>query len=144
MAGTSFTILPSIKISPEEILTLPVDILVPAALENAITRENADQIKAKIVLEMANGPTTMEADEILERKGVMVIPDILANSGGVAVSYFEWYQNIHNERWEREDVFEKLREKMEKASEDVFKTAQEYKVSLRQAAYIVALKRLSS
>ena len=132
------------EISPEEILTLPVDILVPAALENAITRENADQIKAKIVLEMANGPTTMEADEILERKGVIVIPDILANSGGVAVSYFEWYQNIHNERWEREDVFEKLREKMEKASEDVFKTAQEYKVSLRQAAYIVALKRLSS
>ena len=132
------------EISPEEILTLPVDILVPAALENAITRENADQIKAKIVLEMANGPTTMEADEILERKGVIVIPDILANSGGVAVSYFEWYQNIHNERWEKQDVFNKLREKMEKASEDVFKTAQEYKVSLRQAAYIVALKRLSS
>ena len=130
-------------ISPEEVLTLPVDIIVPAALENAITEENADDIKASIVLEMANGPTTLEADAMLAKRGITVIPDILANAGGVAVSYFEWYQNMHQESWRKEDVFQKLKEKMEPASLAVYQASLEYKTSLREAAYIVALKRLA-
>ena len=130
-------------ISPEETLTLPVDVIVPAALENAITEKNAGDIKASIVLEMANGPTTLEADEILKKKGVTVIPDILANSGGVAVSYFEWYQNIHNEKWAIKDVFAKLKEKMDKATEETYETARKHNVSLRQAAYIAAIQRIA-
>ncbi len=126
----------------EEILTLPVDIIIPAALENVLTKDNAKKVKAKYVLEMANGPTTDEADEILAKKGIMVIPDVLANSGGVATSYFEWYQNIHNEKWTKEEVFEKLRNKMEKATDEVYSTSKKYKVSLRDAAYIVALQRI--
>lgn len=130
-------------VSPEEVLTLPVDIVVPAALENAITEENAKDIKASIVLEMANGPTTLEADKILARKGALVIPDFLANAGGVAVSYFEWYQNMHGERWSKDEVFKKLREKMDAAARAVYEASKEYDVSLRDAAYIVALKRLA-
>jgi glutamate dehydrogenase/leucine dehydrogenase len=130
-------------ISPEEVLTLPVDVIVPSALENAITGENASGIKASIVLELANGPTTIEADVLLAKKGVTVIPDVLANAGGVAVSYFEWYQNMHDEKWKKEDVFKKLKEKMEAASKTVHAASLEYKVSLREAAYIVALKRLA-
>ena len=131
------------EISSEETLTLPVDIIVPAALENAITKKNAEKIKAKIVLEMANGPTTTEADEILNKKGVTVIPDILANSGGVAVSFFEWRQNLNNEHWNKEEVFRKLKEKMDAAATDVFGTSREYKISLREAAYVVALERIA-
>jgi len=129
-------------IKPEDILELPVDILVPAALENVITHENADKIKARIILEMANGPTTLEADKILNKKGVIVIPDILANSGGVATSYFEWYQNLHNEHWKEDEVLKKLKEKMETASEEVYAASLEYKTTLREAAYILALKRI--
>jgi glutamate dehydrogenase len=131
-------------ITPSEILTLPVDIVVPAALENVITKENASLITAPIILEMANGPTTEEADEILHESGVTVIPDILANSGGVAVSYFEWYQNLHNEKWTKEEVFSKLKEKMEQAATNVFETSKKNNVSLRDAAYIVALKRIAT
>lgn len=131
------------NISQGSILTLDVDILVPAALENAITKENAPDIKAKIILEMANGPTTREADEILKEKGVMVIPDILANAGGVVVSYFEWYQNMHSEKWSKEDVFQKLEQKMRTAAGGVFTTAQKHDVTLRDAAYLVALQRLA-
>lgn len=130
-------------ISPSEILELPVDIIVPAALENVITEENADKIKAKIVLEMANGPTTEEADKILQEKGIMVVPDILANSGGVAVSYFEWYQNIHGEKWEKENVFSKLKEKMDKATQEVLLASEEFNTTLREGAYILALRRIS-
>ncbi len=130
-------------ITGDEVLTLPVDIVVPAALENTITKENVEKIKASIVLEMANGPTTLEADEVLAEKGVTVIPDILANSGGVAVSYFEWYQNMHNEKWTKEDVLAKLKTLMETATDEVFAASEKYKVSLREAAYIVALQRLS-
>lgn len=129
-------------ISPEAVLLLSVDIVVPAALENAITKENAAQVQASYILEMANGPTTLEADTLLADKGVVVIPDILANSGGVAVSYFEWYQNMHDEHWSKEEVFKKLQEKMEKATTEVYHTSKEYAVSLREAAYIVALKRI--
>jgi len=129
-------------ISPEDVLTLPVDIIVPAALENVITMKNANDIKASIILEMANGPMTVEAEEILNKKGVLIIPDILANSGGVAVSYFEWYQNIHNEHWTKAVVLAKLKEKMEKAVDKVYETHKKEKETLSLAAYIVALRRL--
>jgi glutamate dehydrogenase/leucine dehydrogenase len=130
------------ELEPEELLELPVDIIVPAALENVLTKETAKKVKAKFVLEMANGPTTEEADAILTKKGIMVIPDILANSGGVATSYFEWYQNLHNVHWSKEKVFTKLKEKMENASDAVFYTHKKFSVSLRDAAYIVALERI--
>lgn len=131
-------------ITQEELLELPVDILIPAALENVINAANADKIQAKMILEMANGPTTAEADQILHRRNITVIPDILANSGGVAVSYFEWYQNLRNEHWDRNEVFHKLREKMERATEAVFQEQKTYQSTLREAAYILALKRLSN
>jgi glutamate dehydrogenase/leucine dehydrogenase len=129
-------------ITPQDVLELPVDIIIPAALENVITGENAHKIKANFILEMANGPLTGEADEILDKKGVTIIPDILANSGGVAVSYFEWYQNMHNEKWTKEEVFKKLDDKMSKSVTEVIKMSQKYKVSLRDAAYLLALTRL--
>lgn len=130
------------KISNQELLELDVDVLVPAALEDVLNKQNADKIKAKIILEMANGPTTDEADQIFNRKNILVVPDILANSGGVAVSYFEWYQNIHNQKWSKEDVFKKLQRKMEKATQEVFLTKNKFSTNLRDAAYIVALKRI--
>ena len=129
-------------ISPVEVLELPVDIIVPAALENVITIENAKNIQAKIILELANGPTSAEADEFLHKKGVTIIPDILANAGGVAVSYFEWYQNLHNQRWTKEDVFARLEEKMNKAVELVYGASKERNITLRDAAYLVGLQRL--
>lgn len=129
-------------ITPQEILTLPVDIIVPAALENVLTGDNAPDVKASIVLELANGPTTEEADEILKNKGVLVIPDILANAGGVTTSYFEWYQNMHNEKWPKEEVLNKLREKMSEAADRIYNLAKDKNVTLREAAYIRALKRI--
>lgn len=129
-------------ITNEALLELPVDILIPAALENVITENNVGKIQAKIVLEMANGPVTRTADSILHKKGVTVIPDILANAGGVCVSYFEWYQNMHNERWTKEKVFTKLKEKMEQSAQEVFAAQQKQGTTLRDAAYIVALERL--
>ncbi len=130
-------------ISNEQLLGLEVDILIPAAMENVITKENAKKIKAKIVFEMANGPTTAEADEILNKRGIMVIPDVLANSGGVTVSYFEWYQNMHKEKWDLQKVNQKLKEKMESAFGKIWEIHLEKKVNIRTAAYILALKRLS-
>lgn len=130
-------------ITNEQLMELDVDILIPAAMENVITKDNASKINAKIVYEMANGPTIPEADEILEKRGIMVVPDVLCNSGGVTVSYFEWFQNMHNEKWSLEKVNEKLKMKMEKAFEKVWKIHKEEKVSLRIAAYILALQRLS-
>jgi len=118
-----------------------VDIIVPAALDGAINEKNASSVQAKIVLEMANGPTTIEADKILQKKGLTVIPDILANAGGVAVSYFEWYQNMHNDVWNKEDVFKKLKNKMVKATAAVLQAQQEYNTTMRDAAYITALKK---
>lgn len=129
-------------ISNEELLELDVDILIPAALENVINSNNASKIKAKIILEMANGPTTSEADEILNKSGIIIVPDVLANSGGVSVSYFEWFQNLNNERWSLEKVNNKLRGKMVKAFAKVWETSKEKNVSLRVAAFILALEKL--
>jgi glutamate dehydrogenase (NADP+) len=129
-------------ISNEELLELDVDILVPAALENVVNEENADKIKAKIILEMANNPLTEEADEILNKKGVIIIPDILANSGGVIVSYFEMIQNLNNEKWSKEKVFEELEKYLSKAFDEVWQIKEKLNVDLRKAAFIVALKRL--
>ncbi len=131
-------------IAVHDILTLDIDILVPAALEEVITQENAEAVKAPVILEMANGPVTHEADQILRARSITVIPDVLANSGGVAVSYFEWYQNMHGEVWEKEAVFEKLEEKMRHATEAVYRVSVGREVSLREAAYIVALERLAA
>jgi glutamate dehydrogenase len=127
----------------EELLELECDILVPAALESQITKANADKIKAKIVAEGANGPTTPDADEILFRNGVFVIPDILANSGGVIVSYFEQVQNQMNYYWAEDEVRTKLERTIVSAFKEVLAVAQEYKVNMRVAAYMNAVKRVS-
>jgi glutamate dehydrogenase/leucine dehydrogenase len=130
-------------ISNAELLEKEVDILVPAAIEGQINKGNADRIKAKIILEMANGPTTAEAEEILENKGILIVPDILANAGGVAVSYLEWFQNIEQSYWPEADVLERVEKMMIDAYEGVKKIATERKVSLRHAAYIKAIERVA-
>lgn len=129
-------------ITPEELLELPVDIIIPAALENVINKKNADKIQASIVLEMANSPTTLDADETLTKRGVTLIPDILANAGGVTVSYYEWYQNMHKEQWTKEEVFAKLKKQMDQATDEVVEQAKKHNTTLREGAYIVALRRL--
>lgn len=130
------------KISNEDLLALKVDVLVPAALENVLTKKNAAKVQAKVSVELANGPTTSEADLILEENGVTVLPDILANSGGVTVSYFEWVQNRSGFYWAEKEVQEKLKAIMERATLDVFNVSIEHKTSMRTAAYIVALKKI--
>ena len=130
-------------ITNAELLELEVDVLAPCALENQITSENADRIKAKVITEGANGPTTPEADEILFKKGIVVIPDILANSGGVVVSYFEWVQNLQSYYWPFEEVQQKEDALLSGAFEDVWTLASEYKVDLRNAAYMKSIERIS-
>jgi glutamate dehydrogenase/leucine dehydrogenase len=130
-------------ISNEELLELKCDILVPAALENQITRSNATKIKAKIVAEGANGPTTPEADEILFRNNIFVIPDILANSGGVIVSYFEQVQNQMNYYWTEEEVRTKLEHTIVTAFGDVLRVSKQYDADMRIAAYMNAIKRIA-
>ncbi len=130
-------------ISNEDILELGVDVLFPSALENVITEENAANVKAKISVELANGPTTPEADSILYKKGVFVIPDFLANAGGVTVSYFEWVQNIYAHYWEEEEVHVKLDRKMTRAFHDVLAMSLEHKVDMRVAAYMVSVQRVA-
>jgi glutamate dehydrogenase (NAD(P)+) len=131
------------RISNDELLALKCDILVPAALENVITLHNADQIKAKIVAEAANGPTTPHADEILSRKGVFVVPDILANAGGVTVSYFEWTQDLQGFFWQLQEVNSKLEFVMRRAFNDVHETMRKFHVYPRAAAYILAVGRVA-
>jgi glutamate dehydrogenase (NAD(P)+) len=128
----------------DQLFSLDVDILVPAALENQITEENAPLIKAKIVAEGANGPTTPEAHRYLHEHGVFVIPDILANAGGVTTSYFEWVQDRHGYFWQEHEVNERLETKMVEAFNDVLQTSLKYGVDLRTAAYVVAINRVAT
>lgn len=131
-------------ITNEQLLELPVDILIPAALENVITEQNADRIQAKYILELANGPVTPEADELLHKKAIIDIPDILANAGGVTVSYFEQVQNASNYAWTAEEVQAKLSHTMKTAFQEVWKLTKDQNISLRMAAYSVALVRIGA
>jgi glutamate dehydrogenase/leucine dehydrogenase len=129
-------------ITNAELLELPVTVLVPAALENSITKENMEDISAKVVFEMANGPTTSEADTYLHEKGIDVIPDILSNSGGVTVSYFEWVQNLSGYYWTKERVNEELKKTITKAFTDIDKIVKEKRISYRRAANYLSIKRI--
>ncbi len=131
------------RISNEELLTLKCDILIPAALENVISLKNAPQVKARIVAEAANGPTTPGADEVLARKGVFLLPDILANAGGVTVSYFEWVQDLQCFFWQENEVNAKLEFVMKRAFRDVYEASQKHRTHMRTAAYILAVKRVA-
>lgn len=132
------------NVSNGELLELPVDILVPAALENQITLENADKIKAKAIVELANGPTTPEADEIFKKRGIVVVPDVLANAGGVTVSYFEWEQNVKNEHWSEAEVLSKLEKIMVEAFNDIWAAKEKYNTDLRTAAFALAVERVAA
>ncbi len=123
-------------------ITVDCDILIPAALETQITEKNADEVKAKIVVELANGPTTPEADKILHEKGIFVVPDVLANAGGVTVSYFEWVQNRMGYYWTDQEIDEKLKRIMTEAFNDVYGAYKHYKVDMRTAAYVTAVKKI--
>ena len=130
------------NISNEKLLELPVYVLAPAAMEDVISEKNAGRIKAKIILELANGPTTMAAEEKLLKKGVMIVPDVLANAGGVIVSYFEWVQNIRHFYWEEEKVQDRLEKQIMRAFSKVWQTMPQARGNMRLAAYIVAVDRL--
>ena len=130
------------EISNEELLELKTDVLIPAALEDQITKKNADKIKAKLILEMANRPITPEADDILLERNVFVVPDILANAGGVVVSYFEWVQNSQNYYWSEKDVLNKLRDYMANAVKNFSKVCTDFKCDMRKSLYIDAIKKI--
>jgi glutamate dehydrogenase (NAD(P)+) len=131
------------KIGGGDILTLPVDVLVPAATEDVITVSNAKKIQAKLIVEGANGPTSSKADSIIYEKGISVVPDILANAGGVTVSYFEWVQNRLGYKWTAERVNRRSDRIMKDAFDNVYRVASEYKVSMRIAAYMVAIDKVA-
>jgi glutamate dehydrogenase len=131
------------EISNEDLLELEVDILVPSALENQVTERNASRIKARLIAEGANGPTSPEADDILFKKGVRVIPDILANSGGVSTSYLEWVQNLQHLYWTAEEVDHRLKSIMTKAFREVWKTTEEHNVDMRTGAYVYAIGKVT-
>ena len=130
-------------VTNEELLELPCDVLIPAALEGQITRHNADRVQARYIIEAANGPTTPEADDILNEHGVVLVPDILANSGGVVVSYFEWVQDLQSFFWDEEEVYRQLRRIMVKGYDVTLRTAEEYGVSLRTASQLAAISRVA-
>ncbi len=130
------------KISNEELLELPCDVLIPAALEGVIYYENAPRIKAKLIVEAANAPITIRADEILESRGIPVVPDIIANSGGVIVSYFEWVQNLQQFTWDLDEINFKLKKKINKGYRDVFDYSKANNLSLRTAAFAYAIERV--
>lgn len=140
--GSVMETVPASKITNEELLALDVDLLIPSAMENQITAQNANSIKGKIVVEVANGPVTYDADPILNKNNIMVIPDILANAGGVTVSYFEWVQNRAGYYWTEQEIHSKLQTVMVNAFNDVYELMQEHKIDMRTAAYAVALNRL--
>jgi glutamate dehydrogenase (NAD(P)+) len=142
-AGTVVGMPGASRISNEELLTLKCDILIPAALENVITLHNAEQIKAKIVAEGANGPTTPHADEVLARKGILVLPDILTNAGGVTVSYFEWSQNLQGASWPESEVTQKLDLVMRRAFNDVYGMMRKHHTHPRASAYLLAVGRVA-
>lgn len=131
------------EISNEDLLTIDCDILIPAALENVITKKNASDIKAKIVAEAANEPTTPDADHILEENGVFIIPDILANGGGVTVSYFEWVQNVQHLFWSEDEINKRLREIMDQSFKAVIEVKEKYKAHMRIAANMLGISRVS-
>ena len=130
------------NITNEELLALDVDVLIPAAIEGTIHSKNADNIKAKVIIEGANGPVTPEADKILNEKGVVIVPDILANAGGVTASYLEWNQNLHREIWTLEQVREKLAARMISAFNEVYEIHKQKELNMREAAYVLALTRV--
>ncbi|MCF7917682.1 Glu/Leu/Phe/Val dehydrogenase [Candidatus Gracilibacteria bacterium] len=130
------------EVSNEDILELEVDVLVLAALDGVVHAENAKNIKAKAILELANGPVTLEADEILEKRGIDILPDILSNAGGVTVSYFEWVQNRSGDVWEEDYVIAKLKKIMENSFEDLMQIKNKYQVSYREAAFILGMERI--
>jgi glutamate dehydrogenase (NAD(P)+) len=132
----------STPVDGKKLLEIPCDVLIPAALENQITQANAGRVSARIVAEGANGPTTPQADKILNKNGVLVVPDILANSGGVTVSYFEWVQDRQGLFWREEEVNTRLEQMMVDAFHDVARVADEHKVSFRIAAFMLAIKRV--
>ena len=131
-------------ISNQDLLTLDVDVLIPAALENQITADNAADVKAKYIFEVANGPISSDADKILEKRGTYVFPDILVNAGGVTVSYFEWVQNRSGWYWSLEEVNQRLQEKMREEAEQVWNLSKDLQINVRTAAYVQALKRLGT
>ncbi|MBW2971459.1 Glu/Leu/Phe/Val dehydrogenase [Candidatus Woesearchaeota archaeon] len=130
------------KVSNEELLLLGVDVLVPAALEGQVTAENAAKVKAKVIIELANGPVTLDADRILHKNDVVVVPDILANAGGVTVSYFEWVQNLQGYYWSEQEVFGKLEKKMVSAFREIHELVKRLDIDHRTAAYILAINRI--
>lgn len=140
--GSLSGFLGSKEITNEELLETKCDLLIPAAFENQITNVNANSLKTKVILEIANGPVTPEADEILFKKGISIIPDILANSGGVTVSYFEWDQNIKSEHWGEKEVFDKLEPILKSSAKKIIEKAKEFNTDFRRGAFILALERI--
>ncbi len=131
------------RIDNREVLEYPCDVLVPAALEKVITRQNASRIQAKVVAEAANGPTLPDADDVLFDRGIMILPDILANAGGVTVSYFEWVQDLQENFWEEDEINERLRKKMVRAFKETLEQAKRHRVNMRRGAYCVAIERVA-